>query len=168
METTQHNFAQYQRGLGFFFFSLVAGSLLILAMFYFLQPEPSESLEGETATIYIPLLVLGLLVGAFFLGRNRIEAAREQRDLKEKLTAYRAALILRWAMIEGGVLLCGVFFFLSREMLLLAVAGVGLVALLLFIPSRGRTLADMDLSSSEQAQLDDPNFIIFETRPRGV
>jgi hypothetical protein len=167
MSKIQQNFAQYLRALQIMFFALFAGSTIVLIMFYFMAPDGSESLSGDGFIMYIPLVMLTLIAGAFYLGRNRIEAARQLRDLKQKMTAYRAALILRWALIEGSVLMTSVFFFLTRDIQLLIVAGVGIVIFALFFPSRERIITDLELSGSEQAALDDPNFIVAEVDYRG-
>jgi hypothetical protein len=58
--------------------------------------------------------------------------------------------------------LAGVFFFLSRILLLLGVAGVGLLVLILLVPARERLVSDLELSSSEQSRLDDQDKIVAE------
>lgn len=167
MSNLKQNFAQYIKALQVLFFALFAGAVSLLVLVYFIQPEEAETMPADGLAMYISIVVLTLIAGAFYLGRSRIGAAREVPDLKEKIMAYRAALIHRWAMIEGAVLMAGVFFFLSRNMQLLIAAGLGLMVLLLFFPTRERAIRELEISSSEQSLLDDPNFIVAEVDYRG-
>ncbi|MCB0535298.1 MAG: hypothetical protein H6574_10845 [Lewinellaceae bacterium] len=167
MSKVSQNFAQYLRSLQIVFGALVAGQVITLTIFYVLPQASGTALPGEGLAIRIPIVILLLLPAAFFLGRNRIEAARNLPTLKEKMMAYRTALVLRWALLEGSGLLAAVFFFLSRNTLLLAVAGVIILVFMLFVPSRERTISDLDLSTTEQAALDDPNEIVADIQQRG-
>lgn len=167
MSTVRQNFAQYLKSLQIIFTALVAGSVICLTAFYFLPQEQQNLLPEDGIAVRVPVLIVLLLAAGFFIGRNRIQAARNLDTLKEKMTAYRAALILRWALLEGSILLAGVSFFLSRYLILLGVAGIGLVVFLLFFPSRNRIITDLEFSSSEQAALDDPDTIVAEFKHRG-
>lgn len=166
MATIRQNFGQYLKSLQIVYFGLLAGQLIGLTVFYLLPPQKGDVLPDDGMTIRIPMLVLVLLATGYFLGRYRILAAREQTGIKAKMSAYRVAFILRCALLEGGVLLAGIFFFTSRYLLLLAVAVAGLGIFLLFIPTRDRIVNDLDLSASEQVLLDDPNVIVAEYEER--
>lgn len=168
MSTVRQNFAQYLKALQILYFALLAGSFIFIIVFYFLPQDKENLLPQDGLAIRIPILVFILLASAFFLGRNRIEAARNQNTLQEKMVAYRAAVIIRWALLEGSVLLASVFFFLSRNLLLLTVALIGWAVLAIFYPSRDRIITDLDLSTEEQSVLDDPDAIIAEIKGRGL
>lgn len=167
MALVRQNFAEFLKSLQTLYFALLGGQVIALIVFYLLPAGQESTLPDSGMAVRIPLVAVILLAAAFFLGRKRIEAAREETELKAKISAYRTAVILRCALLEGGVLLAGIFFFLERNLLLLAFAALGVGVFLLFIPSRARVVADLDLSTQEQAMLDDPNVIVteYERRP---
>jgi hypothetical protein len=56
-----------------------------------------------------PIVSIAILVAAFvashFLFKSRLKQMDTQLSLEDNLPAYRAASLIRWAMLEGGALL---------------------------------------------------------------
>lgn len=164
----RQNFSQYLKSLHILYFALLAGQLICLVVFYFLPPTEGKYLPSDGLIVRIPILIAILGAAGVFLGYKRIVYARDKSSLQEKMETYRSALILRWALLEGAVLLAGILFFISRSYFLLGMATACLGAFILFVPGRNRLMSDLDLSSSEQAMLDDPNTIVAEIEQRGL
>lgn len=160
------NFAQYFRSLQILFFALLAGQILVtITLFTVYEPSTSgEFSDEETLRFIFPLLVIMLAGLAFFLYRKKLESARAQPTLKEKLMDYRVAGVLKWAPIESATLISVVLFFISGKQYYLY-AAIAIIAIFATqFPSRQRLVNELDLSASEQMTLDDPNAEVAESR----
>lgn len=164
MASNTQNFAAFLRSLQFLFGALLSGQVAILLVMKFLVVRPAPDGVAPPGDWLYQVLLLALLLwaGAVVLGRQRLRAARDHSSLSEKLAACRGAYVLRWAMTEGGVLLVAVSYFLFQDDRYLAIAGIGLLLFATTAPYRRRLVEELDLSSAEQALLDDPTFIAFE------
>ncbi len=162
------NFSQYFRALQILFFSLLFGQIGIISVLYFVrQPVVGEQLLQQDFIIKMLPVGLVLLMGiAFFLSRKKLESARNQATLKEKLAGYRAASIMKWAPVEGGTLICAVLFFVHNNITFLYFAVAMLVLFATRFPSRQRLINELDLNANEQMTLDDPNAEVAETPNR--
>ena len=162
------NFSQYFRTLQILFFSLFFGQIGIISVLYFVrQPPVVEQLLQQDFILKVLPVGLVLLMGlAFFLNRKKLETARNQATLKEKLAEYRAASIMKWAPLEGGTLICAVLFFVNNNITYLYYAVVMLALFATRFPSRQRLMSELDLSVNEQMTLDDPNAEVAETTER--
>lgn len=158
------NFSQYFRALQILFFALLAGQILVAATVYMVY-EPA-TLENPDAKLYIDLFgvfALAMAGLAFFLNRKKLETARQQTDMKQKLADYRTACILKWALIEGATIMSVVLFFVTGKTNFLGIASVLIVYFATQFPSRQRLVRELDLSVSERMMLDDPNAMVADT-----
>ena len=158
------NFVQYFRALQVLFFALLAGQIIMATVLWF-AVSPSSAPTTEFAAldyIFIGLCALGA-ANSFFLGKKLTEIAREKPDLPSKLAAYRTARILRYALLEGPVLVCLVgFFFVTVNYFLLAAAAAGIVLFATQVPRRDVLVSELDLTMAEQAKLDDSDEMVAE------
>lgn len=156
--TNNPNQPSYLRMLQTLFVSLLVGQIGVFAVLWlFFKPPATPGFYQNTEDLpFIGVWVLAQAMAFFFVPR-RIEAARSITDITEKLTAYRGASIMRFALVEGAVLICLIgFFFMSANYALLALAGVGVAIFSTFFPGRNRVINDLDLSPNEEAKLDEP------------
>ncbi len=130
---------------------LIGQVLLSLAMFslvYFniSQMFELESMSQEILIATIILTAIASLGGNGFF--NKKLAAIQQNDLPvaQKLEAYRAANLIRWAMMEFVVILCCVLFFLTGNYYILLVVAIMIVFFFTTKPGTEKTLADLELS----------------------
>lgn len=164
------NFAQYLRTLQILFFGLFAAQLLVCGLFWFVleNPDPSPALQEDRwlqALTTITLLLLGLSI---YFRKKQSEKARTQETLRTKLGQYRPALVISWAIMEGATLVNAVFFFLSGKIEFLYIAGAVIALYATNLPSKIKTINDLQLDTNEQAELDDPNAEVADTPTRGV
>lgn len=99
---------------------------------------------------------------SYWLFGLRVQAAKQQNSLSDKLNTYRAATIIRFALIEGALLLTVVFYLLTGNLVLLGIAGIGLVVLALLHPSSVKLKVDLDLSPTDLARLEDDSDMIIQ------
>ena len=146
----------YFRSLQILFFALLGGQVLFLTMFWFLQQadRPAAQFLEDFWLQAIAVFALIAVGMSMFLSKKFIQNARNQSDLQKKLAAYRFALILSWALAEAATLINGVFYFMSGrlEFLYLAIGVIGFFITLM--PRKDKAIADLELNTSEAAELD--------------
>ena len=103
----------------------------------------------------VVLVIAGIsILMATRLYKKRINDALSQGlTLMDKLTVYRAALILYLALCEGAGLFAVIVYFLTGYKLLLIVIGVVLLAMLMKRPEKSKIFNELQLSSQEQLEL---------------
>lgn len=162
------NFAQYFRSLQILFFALLIGQITVVTVLY-LTYEPRESDVPQDATTFkiaLTILIVLLTWISFFMNRKKLESAQAQTTLKEKLTDYRAACILKWAPLEGGALISAALFFITGNAFFLGSVTMLIVFFAIQFPSRQRLINDLDLTATEQMILDDPNAVVYDAPTR--
>ncbi len=154
----QQSFPTFLKQATVLYFALLAGQILVLIVLYFAIPR-SYTMQGDWLVL-LPLLIALPIIG-WALSRQRMSTARNAADLAAKANTWRMACIMRWAMTEGATLMGLVLFFFSNgHIALLAVAGVNIIYFTFLRPSRDKFVRDLDLTTTEVLNLDDPNFSI--------
>ncbi|MCU0437347.1 MAG: hypothetical protein MUC49_05485 [Raineya sp.] len=132
------------------------GTLAIIIIFYVLsksQPEAILTQDNQMLVYIFP--VFAVVVGAMgiFLSKQFLTKIKDQ-NLLGKLNQYRAAYIVRWAMIEGGSIMLVMAFFMSKQIVFLALACGGLAFLLLQKADIDTFRSEVQLSSEEKKELE--------------
>jgi hypothetical protein len=147
----------YLRTLQTLFFALFTGQILVAAVLWFAVPPPRTPdilLDDPVGFALIAMWVACQFL-AYFLGQKKISEARAQPDFEGKTTQYRAANILRWALMEGSTFACLVgFFFVSANYLLLGLALAGIAHFAAYKPNRAKVVQDLELNAAEEAMLE--------------
>lgn len=157
MTANNPNPAPYLRTLQTLFAGLLMGQIgIFIVMWLFVRPPVTPGFyQKPEDLIFTGIWVLAQAI-SFFLVPRRIEAARSIADITEKLTAYRAAAIMRFALVEGAVLICLIgYFFLTANYALLVLAGLGVAIFSTYFPGRNRVVNDLDLTPNEEMKLDE-------------
>jgi hypothetical protein len=143
---------EFLTSMNVFFVALLFGQVTAATVLYFLNGTPETGAETSIVDYLIPLISVAALALAFWLTPLRIESARSQKDLSDKLLFYRGAWIMRWALVEGVVLMNLVaYFFINPNIVFALFAGLGIAYFaLLRAPGKDRVFEDLRLSSDEK------------------
>lgn len=169
MAIVQQNFAAYLRTLRILFIALMGSQVMVVIMLYFLKQQQTPEPRATDIALLLqisPILIASIVGISFFLYRKKLADALAQPDLIGKLTAYRAALLLRWAPLEGVVILTSVLYFLTGIITLLYAAVAMILLLATQWPTRARIVTNLELSTDEQLTIDDPNTVVSEISQR--
>ncbi len=162
------SFAQFFRALQTLFFALLAGQILICLMFLFLMETDPRTPNVEMGS-WLPgstVASLILLGAALFIRKKLTDSAKEKSSLKEKLAAYRTAQFSGWAITEVATLVNGVFFFFSGKIEFLYIAGTIIAFFFTLLPVKNKLINELDLDSTDQSVLNDPNAVVADP-PKG-
>lgn len=133
--------------------AMTAGTLLFIAIAYFVDRTDTPSSDSQPFIFVVPILAIGCLLASFYAPKGRIQAAKAIPDLDKKLELYRGAQIIKYAVLEGAALFGVVAYLTDYNIMFLAISAILLVAMIWVRPTRDRIIADLSLNSREQAVL---------------
>jgi hypothetical protein len=113
---------------------------------------------NDIMAYFIPTIALGGLVASQLVFKNRVKIVREKSQLKQKLDCYKAALMIRFSLMEGPNLMVLAAYFFTDNPLYLVMAIVSLVVYLSVLPSVQSISKDLHFNDEEQAHLSNPTF----------
>lgn len=136
------------------FFALLAGQLIFIAIaFFIVTNNPPQSQADDMFNIIVPILVGSGLFISNFMFRQLLGKIKYDSSFEIKLEAYRSALIIRYALLEGPSIFSTVAFLLSGNIIFLAFSGVMILAFMMNMPNRNKATQDLNLSSIETDKL---------------
>ncbi len=131
--------------------AMFAGQLMMLGVLVFLKQSfifHFASTDGLFLYL-VPGIAILVLFMAPRIYASRIGSISDMQALTQKLESYRGALIIKLAMIEGAALLGIMIYYLTGNMLYIAIA----LALLLYFfylkPTKATIQQDAKLSNME-------------------
>ena len=143
--------------------ALMAGLLFYLVLTIFLIYDLPGGFLGDADPEFTNIMIL--VVFAFlvvvipvgeYIFKSKLKKAIDADGLNNKLGAYRSAMIIRWAPIEGVGFFAVAALLLAGSPLLYVPPLICLALLLIFRPTREKLIADLQLSAEEINLLDDP------------
>lgn len=158
-QTTQ----QYFKALTVLHFALTTGITFFIVLAYFLggaiAPRNNEML-ADIFQYMVPALAFICIAAGNVLYKKKMNDIKNKSSLTEKLNDYRAAFILRDALLEGAALFAIIAYMICNELILLGVA-ILLVLIFVFIkPTKDKLIKDLELSSDETVVIEDDNAVI--------
>ena len=155
---------EYFRSLKIVFFALISGLLFfaVIAVILVQMGGFASGLKGmENIFLIIALIfVVSGVAGSILLFRNRLAALRDQTGLPEKMAGYRSALIVKYALLEGPVFLCLIFFLVTGKYELLGLAILVILFFFTMMPTIPKAISDLGLNYEERKAVQNPDAII--------
>ena len=134
--------------------------LVFFALVSFLMQLNGFGTIGENgnkfAVYIIPIIALIGLISSTLLFKRKLNECKTKQNLKEKLTEYRSALILKFGIIEGTTFITLISYLLTGELIVLAVAGILIVAFITYLPTKGKLINDLELSFTDKQIINEP------------
>jgi len=168
MNINQQSSKDYFRSLQISYFGLIAGQVLFgaFALFIDLVVQPDFALNQiRDVLIYIvPLIAFVGILGSNLVFKSRLKRLKIKVKLIEKTNDYRAALIVRYALLEGPSFFALVIYYLTGDMLFLGVSGLIVAVFLTIRPTIERAASDLDLNLNDKQAINDPKRIVSEIK----
>ena len=138
------------KSLQIIFFALLCGQVLfLLIVFFLINQNVLNAARHELDNIFLPLLVILTLI--CMVSGNKIFKGRLQKlatvnPISARFSEYRAASLIRWALLEGPCIFAIICFMLTFNYLFMLIA----ILILFFFgstaPSKNKVAADMGIS----------------------
>jgi len=170
-QASPYTAGQYFKGLTILCYALVGGVVVFTGIITALPASGSAGHGGRGSigddttltTIFISIAVIISLcsvAASFVMFNKNVAAAKEKNNLKEMLNAYRAAVIMRYALMEGPALFAVIVYFLTGKFSILPLVGLILAIMVYAVPTRQKLITDLDLSSQQADIINDDDALI--------
>lgn len=138
--------------------ALLAGQVIFAAVCVFLAyakmlPTTQEDLDRILQVMAVVLSAAGFIGGNSFFKKRVLEIRDMQTNAKEKLTMYRAACIVQWALLEGPGIFTIICFFITGNYAFIALASVLMLLFAMLAPSKTKIAFQLALSEEELNEL---------------
>ena len=136
-------------------FALLGGIIMFGAFVYFQNNNWILNIENteDIFLMVVPLTILaGVLMGSIIY-RKKVNSLKDRQSLKEKLTGFQEALILKYALIEGPAFLSIVAAMLTGNSLYLIISGVLVLYMLSLKPTQRKIEQGLELSRAMRDEL---------------
>lgn len=141
------------KSISILFNAFLAGQVIFAVMaFYLVNSGSFGAAVTEPENIFfilVPALIIaGRLIGNM-LYKKKIQHAQNLTTTASKLDAYRAAFILRCALLEGPVLFAVIAFMLLHTIEILAFVAGGIFLFFLLKPNKEKIAAALQVAADE-------------------
>ncbi len=160
---------QYMLNLATVHGALIVGQVIFAGCAFYLNFEggplndPNDDLVNTFQMLVPVAIVSGILVGRL-LASKRINKAKKEAELKEKLDVYKSALIMKWALLEFPGLFALIAYLLFGHLLFMTLFAIPIVIFVLERPTKEKVIEDLELESKEREQFKSNDAIVAETR----
>jgi MFS family permease len=161
METSPQTSKDFFRTLQIIFLGLIIGQILFGLVSLFLnQTEDWKPVAAELKQVFIyivPVFVIGGYLGGKMLFKRSMRAAQKKAGLSVKLSDYRSACIVRYALLEGPSMLALISYLITGELSFLVMAAFIIAIFLTIIPTPQKAITDLALDLNDEQKLNNPD-----------
>ncbi len=159
METPLMTSGGYFKSVKIVHFALIAGIVFFALISTFLHQNGyktfGEDLDGPFLII-VPLLALAGIFTSNFLYKKRINEIDKQLPLSVKLVNYRAALIVKLALLEAPSFFTVIAYLLTGNYIYLGIVLILLIVFLLYTPTKEKLINELELPRAEAEIINNP------------
>ncbi|MBU2555344.1 MAG: hypothetical protein KKF98_12880 [Bacteroidetes bacterium] len=159
METPLMTSGGYFKSVKIVHFALIAGIVFFALTSIFLHQNGyktfGEDLDGPFLII-VPLLALAGIFTSNFLYKKRINEIDKQLPLSVKLVNYRAALIVKLALLEAPSFFTVIAYLLTGNYIYLGIVLILLIVFLLYTPTKEKLINELELPLAEVEIINNP------------
>lgn len=144
---------------------LVMGVVLFLSITIYLVESGGFGEDDEINNVFqyvVPLLATVSIFASRFMFNKRRKSLSSAKTLQDKTEGYQAALIVRWALIQGATLFAIIAFMLTSNYGFATIAIIMILYQILQRPNLESALEDLNLSHGDFGKVRDPESIIFD------
>ena len=152
---------EYFKAMLVLWLALMGGQVFFgLIVFYLNNSGSYTPQEKNLKDIFIYLVpifaVYGVVAGSIIFKR-RLNSSKNKMSLMEKLNDYRAALIIRYALLEGSTFFSLVSYLLTGDSLFLYISILIIAVFIILKPSAEKVINDLELNPSESHMINNPD-----------
>lgn len=161
MDNIKQTSGTYFRSLTIVFYALIIGQVFFGLISLFLVTTNNFKLDGadlRSVFIYIiPVFALGGFISSNLVFKNRLKAIDKESNLEIKLADYRAALVVRYALLEGPSIFAIVVHLVTGDTIFILLAAFIVLYFLTIRPNKEKAVSDLNLDTNEEQIIYDSN-----------
>lgn len=164
MNTTKQTSQEYFKLMQIIYFALITGQIIFAIISFYLSNTENfdfSTKELDKIFIYIVLIfVVGGFSGSTLFFRYKLSRIKNKTSLIEKMTEYRSALIIRYALLETPSFFSLIAYLLTGNILFLGLSAIIILFFLTIKPTKNRTIFELKLNVNERQTINNNNAII--------
>ena len=138
--------------------ALLLGLVLFAAIAFYLNYSGNfiaglKSYDQPLQVIAITLSFGGFFIGSLLFKKKMQQIKDSSPELRVKLSTYRSAAIMQWALLEGPALFAIICFLLVGNYAFLALAVVFIILFAVTAPNKTKMMLLLQLTEEEMATL---------------
>lgn len=137
-----------------FILVVLAGSLAY--MIWEIEPYREDEYDEFALFIEAGIGVIAFILGRIMLGK-KIALARSRRGMAEKLGYYKSGFVKFWAILALPTIAAIIGYFFTGDHNFVYITLGCLAVILLYMPSKWRTIHNLKLAEDEVAMLQNPD-----------
>lgn len=124
---------------------------IVFYLVYSKTVEPVLSSQEKLLQAAALLFAAGAIFGGARLFKKKLTLIKEEplAAAAQKLSSYRTACIIQWALVEAATFICVICLFLTGNYAFLALAGALIIYFALQAPLKTKVAQQLDISSGE-------------------
>lgn len=151
--------ASYLKAFNILFFALLAGQTIFAVIAFALRysglfTNSNETLE-QIFMYIVPAVYVIAVVSGTAIFRKRLPEIKANVVFNEKLNAYRAVYILRFALVEGATLIAIITYLITGRQMFILLAMLSIFSFFVLKPSKNKLTNELELSSEETELISD-------------
>ena len=154
----------YMKSLSMLNLALIMGLVIFSMIVSFLILTKSVPMNDvylyNVLKYLVPILSFGGLLAGNAVFKSRLNAISENSALIQKLNEYRAALIIRYALLEGPAIFSVISAFITTNINFLLFTGMLAAMMFYFRPRIQSIVNDLDLNEQERILLEDSTSVL--------
>lgn len=164
MITNKLTSREYFKTMFVIWFALIGGQIFFGIITFYLNNNGSYDPQAkDLKDIFIYLVpvfaVYGVIAGSIIF-KKRLNSSKKKTGLLEKLNDYRAALIIRYALLEGTTFFSLVSYLMTGDLLFLYISILIIATFIIIKPSTKNVINDLELNPGEIQIISNPDSII--------
>jgi len=168
MSTKNQTSVAYFRSLQTIFngaaFTQIFFSIIAIAIHFNKQIDFGAFHPNEFLSYLVPGAIVGGVIASYLTHQHRLKTIHGKDNLIDKLSAYRSALIIRYALLEGPALFALAAFWVSGNFMFFGFALLNLTVFLVCMPSKRRAIYELQLNDDEMTAINNPSMVVAEIR----
>lgn len=147
----------YIKTLKLIHLALLAGQVFFIVVAFFLRNTgafPAPFKDGYIFLLAVLLITASAIGAGLFLFKQRIESITGRTALADKLTDYRAAAIVKYALAEGPSFFAVVAYLFTGNMIILGIAVAIIAYFATMWPTVEKVSSEMNLNPDEKMKLE--------------
>jgi hypothetical protein len=156
------NSRQYLRSLKMIHSSLLIG-MIVFSIIVVVLMMTASIFEDDAGSVHnimkflVPVITVAAFFGSGIIFKKKTDMLKQASGMgfRYRMEQYRSACMVRWAILEGAVMLALIAQLLTKNYYYTIFIFLLLIFFFLYAPTADKIKTQLDLNSNEQAMLDD-------------
>lgn len=153
----------YLRTFSILHYSIFAGILLLAFYIFSLDSNATLDLSPKNDIFFyiVPALAVLGFIGSNFIFKTYLNSLTINNSLKDNLSGYQSASLIKYALIEAPAFLAIIMFMNEGNLYYMIIAGVLIAYFFILRPSKEKIINHLNLNMEDRVQFNKDNEMLL-------